>query len=237
MPVDIVLASAVAPSTGTSLTWLTAWLPAIAMIAGIVVIGAVMMAFFHRRERQLKALAAQIAGDLEEARALRAQLEDVHVHASNMMVTAQRLAARLDERVAALDLASLRMSATRNALPSAVTRPLPERFHVTGAPGSGPTNAAAAPSARLRLSGSPRAVAEIENTTPLPGVTLAAVAEPPPMVGPVLRRTSVPDAVDPLAARVHELADSGFTSVAIARELDEQVGKVELILALRRQAS
>lgn len=38
---------------------------------------------------------------------------------------------------------------------------------------------------------------------------------------------------DPLTASVYELADRGLQSVAIAQNLDEHVGKVELILALR----
>ncbi|MFU8829524.1 MAG: hypothetical protein ACNA8P_08840 [Phycisphaerales bacterium] len=38
---------------------------------------------------------------------------------------------------------------------------------------------------------------------------------------------------DQLATRVHELSEMGLNSVEIARQLDEQVGKVELILALR----
>ncbi len=38
---------------------------------------------------------------------------------------------------------------------------------------------------------------------------------------------------DPLARSVYELADKGNDSAQIARELDEHVGKVELILALR----
>lgn len=38
---------------------------------------------------------------------------------------------------------------------------------------------------------------------------------------------------DQLAERVHELSAMGLKSVEIARQLDEQVGKVELILALR----
>jgi hypothetical protein len=42
---------------------------------------------------------------------------------------------------------------------------------------------------------------------------------------------AIPD--DPLARSVYELADQGNDSAQIARELDEHVGKVELILALR----
>ncbi len=38
---------------------------------------------------------------------------------------------------------------------------------------------------------------------------------------------------DPLAMQIYELADQGHSPVGIAQQLDEQVGKVELILALR----
>ena len=100
---------------------LTAWLPAMVMIVGIVVLGAIMMRMFHRRERHLQGLAGQIASDLEEARALRQQLDEVHMRVSNMLSAAQRLGGRLDERVASLDLASLKMHATRASLP----RPTP----------------------------------------------------------------------------------------------------------------
>lgn len=39
---------------------------------------------------------------------------------------------------------------------------------------------------------------------------------------------------DPRAARIHALADQGLPIVDIARKLDEQIGTVELVLALRR---
>lgn len=47
---------------------------------------------------------------------------------------------------------------------------------------------------------------------------------PPPAAAP---------SPDPLTQAVYERADAGQSAVDIARELDEQVGKVELILALR----
>jgi hypothetical protein len=43
----------------------------------------------------------------------------------------------------------------------------------------------------------------------------------------------VQDDVDPVTRRVYGLADQGLTPVEIAGRLEEQVGKVELILALR----
>lgn len=39
---------------------------------------------------------------------------------------------------------------------------------------------------------------------------------------------------DPVARRVYELADGGMDAVAIARQLNEHVGKIELMLALRQ---
>ena len=38
---------------------------------------------------------------------------------------------------------------------------------------------------------------------------------------------------DPVSRRSYELADEGRDALDIARSLDEQVGKVQLILALR----
>ncbi len=48
---------------------------------------------------------------------------------------------------------------------------------------------------------------------------------------PPTRQENLPD--DPLARDVYQLADKGFESDDIARKLNEHVGKVELILALR----
>lgn len=42
-----------------------------------------------------------------------------------------------------------------------------------------------------------------------------------------------PVSLDPLTQSVYELADTGYQPLQIAQELDEQVGKVELILSLR----
>lgn len=58
----------------------------------------------------------------------------------------------------------------------------------------------------------------------------AAPSEEPPVVEVVPVRTAP---ADPLCERVYALADAGADAVAIAKSLDEQVGKVQLILALR----
>lgn len=64
----------------------------------------------------------------------------------------------------------------------------------------------------------------------------------PPAAAIMNRPTSDPDpepasendAPDPLSREVYKLADAGHTSMEIARKLNEQIGKIELILALRR---
>ena len=43
--------------------------------------------------------------------------------------------------------------------------------------------------------------------------------------------------LDPLTRSVYTLADSGKSSLEIAQQLDEQIGKIELILSLRAEAS
>lgn len=47
--------------------------------------------------------------------------------------------------------------------------------------------------------------------------------------------TTPAEPLDPLTREVYAMADDGNEPVTIARQLDEQVGKVELILALRQR--
>jgi len=73
---------------------------------------------------------------------------------------------------------------------------------------------------------------------PSPG-DAAEGPRPDPPVTHVPRRAARPGngstrPLDPLTRAVYEHADAGLGPVEIARRLDEQVGKVELILALRQ---
>lgn len=58
--------------------------------------------------------------------------------------------------------------------------------------------------------------------------------EPEYALTPEIVVPAAPLSLDPLSASVYELADRGRSPVEIAQQLDEQVGKVELILALRQ---
>lgn len=62
--------------------------------------------------------------------------------------------------------------------------------------------------------------------------SLTGIAEPDRNLTP-LGANGPPISLDPLTRSVYELADTGYQPLQIAQELDEQVGKVELILSLR----
>ncbi len=51
---------------------------------------------------------------------------------------------------------------------------------------------------------------------------------------PVPRGPNRQDLTDPMSRQVYDLSDRGLPSVEIARQLNQQTGKVELILALRQ---
>ncbi len=68
---------------------------------------------------------------------------------------------------------------------------------------------------------------------PPPAMTSAPVSPAPePTVPPAPSRPAEPE--DRVTASVYRLADQGLDPLTIARELNEHVGKVELILALRK---
>lgn len=111
---------------------------------------------------------------------------------------------------------------------TAVTgRPSPEGLRRLGAE----IDARAARLEALIRQADGRIAALAEATRPAAAAARAGEACPPEP--PPLRVSLRPRAPDPLTQAVCERADGGMTAVQIARELDEQVGKVELILALR----
>jgi hypothetical protein len=67
---------------------------------------------------------------------------------------------------------------------------------------------------------------------PLPPPSIAPPVEEPPSP---LESPKPAEPADPLTRSVYELADSGNDPLQIAQRLEEQVGKVELILALREE--
>lgn len=79
-------------------------------------------------------------------------------------------------------------------------------------------------------------IARLEAAFPTPA-SRAPESQPPPALSETNSASSTAAGVktdDPLTSEVYQLADAGRSPLEIARELDEQIGKVELILALRR---
>jgi hypothetical protein len=84
------------------------------------------------------------------------------------------------------------------------------------------------------------AAAQAESLRPGSSPSPSAAGRQEPAVSPWAMRNpkseipANPQAADPKAHAIFALADQGLTSIDIARQLHEHVGKVELILALRR---
>ncbi len=76
----------------------------------------------------------------------------------------------------------------------------------------------------------PRAVTPI--AAPAAAPRPAAARGFSPAVAPVIAEPEVSE-VDPLTAEIYRLADQGLSHIEVARRLNQHVGKVELILALR----
>lgn len=120
---------------------------------------------------------------------------------------AERLAARMDERAERLE-----------RLIEAADERLARLEHATGETPRSPVRAARGPTTvRTALS---RIAAEDDGATPAP--------EPKRVVA-----SAGAFAPDPINGKVYELADMGKQPAEIAAALDEHIGKVQLILALR----
>jgi hypothetical protein len=133
----------------------------------------------------------------------------------------RRCAAHLDNKAARLEYL-LELAEARIA-------ELEER---TGEGATGPNAAVTRPAASAETAGPGEAASY--PFTPDAGPTGSAATDEPQGVADRLPPPVIPETVaDPLTRQIYELADGGSTPVEIARKLDEQVGKVELILALR----
>jgi TolA-binding protein len=87
--------------------------------------------------------------------------------------------------------------------------------------------------ARLNAGESPLAGSKMIGRSARPAEAAKGASRPRP-AQPATSVATSEDSVDATVSRIYELADAGRTPVQIAGELQEQVGKVELILALRR---
>lgn len=153
------------------------------MVIGIVGVGVLLTISIRGKIARRNAARPSARQWIEQVKTVRQRSDDVEVQAADLMETARRLSAQLDNKAQRLET---------------LIRQADERI--------------------AAMSASPRA--DIHRATEAP-------AEPRPPA------SSAPREPDPLTRTVYELADQGRTPLEIAQELDEQVGKIELILALR----
>ena len=158
------------------------WAQVLVVIA-IVGIGVVLTFTIRARIARRNAEQPSPRELIEQLKASRQRSDDVHTLSGELLDTAQRLGAQLDNK--ARHLESLIERADQRI---------------------------------AALSSSPAAI-------------------PPPLEGgePAPRAPAPPGQLDPLTRAVYEHTDAGLHPVEIARRLDEQVGKIELILALRER--
>ena len=153
------------------------------MMIGVVGVGVLLTISIRGKIARRNAARPTARQWIEQVKTVRQRSDDVEVQAADLMETARRLSAQLDNKAQRLET---------------LIREADERI--------------AAMSAAHR--------ADIHRAAEAP-------TEPRPPTSPPPREP------DPLTRAIYELADQGRTPLEIAQELDEQVGKIELILALR----
>ena len=197
--IDLVIMPAAASSTSSG-GEAGAYLPAMLMVAGVLLIGFMMVRAVRMRITRRQVRTPSPREQIQQVKNRTQGRDVVHAGEAALLDTAQRLAAQLDVKAERLEQ---------------LIREADERLEALGA----------APSALVhaddgrddgRDHGSPPDAAP----DPVTDETRDEPREPPRML-------------DPLVRAVYELADEGRAVVEIARELDEQIGKVDLILALR----
>lgn len=193
------------------------WLPPVAMVASVIALGVILAVVMRRKEARLHQAQRELAATLDRASAHRREVEEAHVKSAALLGAIQRLSLRLEERMLRFEQElSERSAAPRRTAPA----PKPSLVHQGRPPAARATDDAVTASAL-----STTAVAAASGSTaPGRSPTASATMEAKP-------------AVDPATQMIYELADQGRAAIDIARELDEHIGKVELILALRAHAT
>lgn len=162
---------------------------------------------------------------LRQSRGMHGDLEKLMIEIEEL---AQRWGKRLDTKATQIDRlleeADAKIAELKRLRGEAVDgRPREGLMRETREPREGSDSAAPVAGLRLRMTRGDGDFAEPQSAD------AASRAAPPPRSDPAHEFPA-----DPLAASVYKLADAGHESVEIAKKLNEEIGKVELILALRR---
>ncbi len=157
-----------------------------------------------QRKRKLRGSCLSPAEELERNKQLRGMRGDLEELMVEIEQLAKRLSTQLDAKTIELDMAVHRADERLKEL----------RRLSDGGASLGNAASTAGSGGKAGASG---------------GASAATATTAPP-------QAEVPEQgpVDPLARSVHQLADKGLTATAIAQQLNEHIGKIELILALRQ---
>ena len=180
------------------------------VLAVVFVLGIAIAIFFMTRSRFSKREQNRLSPreQIEAIKARSGRTGDPHVMTSEMLELAQRLSAQLDNKATRLE----ELIAEADTIIQSLDGLLPSNG-VQARPPS-----IAAPSDDT-LSEAPSGAVDQRIHDDDEGVTATS---------------DVIAGLDPLSARVIDLASEGRSSIEIARDLNETVGKVELILSLHR---
>lgn len=188
--------------------------PQLLLVGGLLLI---TMFFMSRMVKRRKRGPASIVGPheqlerLKQARGMRGDLEQLMVEIEQM---AKRMGAHLDAK-------SMRIERLLDEADERIAKLEALEQHRTG---DGSASSTASSSTPNNAAGQADASSTNDDSSASQLLVTATTPSEPAV-------DSLPD--DPLARSVYKLADEGVDPHQIARQLDEHVGKVELILALR----
>jgi hypothetical protein len=203
--VNLSLADTVAPMLD--------WLPPVLMLVGVIVLGVIVALLMRSNRNESTCKTDSHAAEnamIAQAETIRQQLEDIRKRVGELIGTAQRLASRIDDKAERLQ--ELLMLVDQRL----------EIFEQSETALDIATRATSAVDHRGTIE-------EAETSDPQEAPTRHVDVESKPASAALGDGSSV----DATTRSIYELADAGRGSLEIARELQEQVGKVELILALR----
>jgi hypothetical protein len=209
--VDIAAASFAASGPGTQAPPPAQGLGTILTLAGVALLTIWAIASLRRRlaGRSTESPAERVRSRLDAARSRQDQQRTIESYASDAEELTRRLAAHLDNKAARIEALLAEASQATDRLQALLERSQSARASDQAA-------AARPPSVgEVRTDHADRSLWRRRD---IDAEDVADTRRPP---------------ADPVTRRVYELADDGLPPVEIARELDEHVGKVELILALR----
>ncbi|MCH7547212.1 MAG: hypothetical protein IID30_12500 [Planctomycetes bacterium] len=198
------------------------------MLVAVVAIGLLLTISIRGKIAKRNAAIPEPRERIAQARIKRFTGEDKHTISAHLHDTARRLSVQMDNKAERLEQLLEEADRKLHDL-QLVMRDL------TNYAGSSATIESVAP--RLPAPRTPPVPSPPPATSPPPAQPALKIPATPssPEVFPTISPAShpLPNEPDPLTRSVYELSDSGQDTVSIARELDEQIGKVELILALR----